>query len=412
MLQKSILASIMFLVSTSWTIAQSIATPDGYAGYAGTTGGGNATPVTVSTASEFKTAVGNDNPAVVVVSGRINLGGDVKVGSNKTIIGADTSAGLYAGAIKLQGTNYIIQNLILGRTPGDVMEVSGGTKAFIHKCSFHDSSDELLSIVRASDNVTVSWCKFYFDFPGSHSFAHLIGSSDSHYMDRGKLHVTMHHNWYSEGVVERMPRVRFGYVHIYNNYYNSLGNNYCIGTGKECHIRVENCLFDNVNQLWFDWGGVASGGVLGWDNLKLVNSTLPTYFSNSYPAFELPYSFSMDSVDDVKSIVMTGAGNVFGNISGVDVTEDAVPSEFRLFPVYPNPFNPEAKISYSVSQPTRINISIFDVNGKLIQNLFNQQVQAGGHSLTWDASYLASGVYFIRLSSEDFSTISKCTLLK
>ena len=286
MLKKFFSIIVMILITVSWTMAQEIAVPDGYAGHAGTTGGGNATPITVSSASEFKTAIDNDNPAVIIVSGRLNLGGDVSVGSNKTIIGADTSAGLYAGAIKLQGTNYIIQNLILGRTPGDVMEVSGGTKVFIHKCSFHDSSDELLSIVRAADSVTVSWCKFYFDFPGSHSFAHLIGSSDSHYMDRGKLHVTMHHNWYSEGVVERMPRVRFGYVHIYNNYYNSLGNNYCIGTGKECHIRVENCLFDNVNQLWFDWGGVASGGVLGWDNLKLVNSTLPTYFSNSYPAFK------------------------------------------------------------------------------------------------------------------------------
>ena len=412
MLQNSILTIMILLITTSLVMAQSIATPDGYAGHMGTTGGGNATPVTVSTASEFKTAVGNNNPAVVIVSGRLNLGGDVTVGSNKTIIGADTSAGLYGGALKIQGTNYIIQNLSFGPTSGDVMEVSGATKVFIHKCEFHDSSDELLSIVRGADNVTVSWCKFYFNSPTSHSFAHLIGNSDSRTSDRGKLHVTMHHNWYDDGVVERMPRVRFGYVHIYNNYYNSSNTNYCIGTGFECHVRVENCIFDNVSQPWKDWGALTSGGEIGWDGLKFVGSTQPTYISNSYPVFELPYSFSMDSVGDVKDIVRAGAGNVFGYIISVDDTHDAIPLEFKVFPVYPNPFNPETKISYSVLHPTRISISVFDVNGRLIRTLFNQNVNAGDHSFIWDASDLTSGVYFIKLSSDNFSKISKCTLLK
>ena len=84
--------------------------------------------------------------------------------------------------------------------------------------------------------------------------------------------------------------------------------------------------------------------------------------------------------------------------ASVDEINNAIPLEFNLSPVYPNPFNQETKISYSASHPTRISISIFDVNGRLIKTLFNQQVKKGEHSLIWDASDLTSGVYLIRLT--------------
>lgn len=280
---------------------------DGYAASAGTTGGGNASPITVSSASDFKSAVGNNNPAVIIVNGRLNVG-TIKIGSNKTIIGADSNAGLYGGDIQVQGSNYIFKNLTFGPSGNDAMEISGGSKVFVTKCTFHDSTDELCSIVRGADFVTISWSKFYFDNSGSHSFAHLISSSDGSTGDRGKLHVTLHHNWYGKGISGRIPRVRFGYVHIYNNYINSPGTGYCIGTGFECHIRVENTHFDDVSNAWKDMGG-ASNGVIGWDNLLFENASQPTYMPNKYPAFDLPYSYNLDSVNDVKSIVTAGAGN-------------------------------------------------------------------------------------------------------
>ena len=169
--------------------------------------------------------------------------------------------------------------------------------------------DELCSIVRQSDYVTVSWCKFYFDSPDDHSFGFLIGNGDDVTADRGKLHVTMHHNWYDNGVKGRQPRVRYGYVHIYNNYYNSNNTDYCIGAGYECHIRVENTHFDNVDDPWADYGGPDSGGQIGWSNLKFEGSSQPSFMSNSFPVFSPPYSFSLDSVDSVESIVRNSAGN-------------------------------------------------------------------------------------------------------
>lgn len=314
-LMRAFMLAALFLVTTTLQ-AQSVISPDGYAGSAGTTGGGNASPITVTSGSAFQSAVSNNNPAVIIVDGLLSIG-NISIGSNKTIIGANTSSGLTGGTVRLQGTNYILQNLTFGPASGDVLEVSGATKVFITKCSFHDSTDELCSIVRAADYVTVSWSKFYFDNPDSHSFAHLIGNSDGATDDDGKLHVTLHHNWYAQGVRGRMPRVRFGYVHIYNNYYNSNSTGYCIGAGFKCHIRVENSYFQNVNNAWADYGAPSSGGVIGWNNLVLDGTSQPTFMSNSYPVFSLPYSFNLTPVNDVQSIVTAGAGNV-GTVSPVD----------------------------------------------------------------------------------------------
>jgi pectate lyase len=284
-----------------------VAVPDGYA--TGTTGGGAATPITVSTPAAFHSAVNNDTPAVIIVQGRLDVG-TVRIGSNKTILGADANSGLYGGIVQVRGTNYIFQNLTIGPSHDDAMEISGARYVFIHKCEFFDGADGNIDIVRQADFVTVSWCKFYYVNQTTHKFVNLIGNGDDVTADAGKLHVTMHHNWYAEGCRERMPRVRYGHVHVYNNYYNSVGNNYCIGIGVHCRIRVENCHFDNVNSPWADYGGVAVDGQIGWSGLKFTSASQPAFIANSFPVFTPPYAYTLTPVDDVKSLVTAGAGNV------------------------------------------------------------------------------------------------------
>ena len=100
--------------------------------------------------------------------------------------------------------------------------------------------DGLLDITNASDFVTVSWNRFI-----NHDKVMLIGSSDSANADRGKLSVTLHHNFF-EDMGQRVARVRFGKVHIYNNFYNiSNPQNYVYswGVGIESAIYAENNFF-------------------------------------------------------------------------------------------------------------------------------------------------------------------------
>jgi pectate lyase len=290
-----------------------VATANGYA--AGTTGGAGGTAVTVSTQAAFKSAAESSASTVITVSGNINLGSDqINVKSNKTIIGANASAGVI-GCLRLSGvSNVIIQNLNItnpsGVGTGDGVEVSGSTKVFITKCQLTDCADGEIDIVRAADNVTVSWCRFRYASQSSHKFVNLIGNGDDVTTDRGKLHVTMHHNWYDAGCTERMPRVRFGQVHCYNNYYAASGSNYCVGVGNESQLKVENCYFLNQSQAWANYSTSTSAqGKINWNSGNVFSGTsVPTWAPNA-EVFTPPYSYTMTVGSGVPSAVTGNAGN-------------------------------------------------------------------------------------------------------
>jgi pectate lyase len=106
--------------------------------------------------------------------------------------------------------------------------------------------DGLLDITNASDLVTVSWNKFL-----EHDKVMLIGSSDNAPLDVWKLRVTLHHNLF-DTLGQRGPRVRFGQVHIYNNYYkvpNADTYQYSWGVGIQSKIYAENNFFCTATEL-------------------------------------------------------------------------------------------------------------------------------------------------------------------
>lgn len=79
---------------------------------------------------------------------------------------------------------------------------------------------------------------------------------------------------------------------------------------------------------------------------------------------------------------------------------------------YPNPFNPITTIVYDTPKESNINLTIFDLTGRKIIELVNERSSPGTHKVTWDASDEPSGIYFARLTSEDYSTTNKLILLK
>jgi pectate lyase len=106
--------------------------------------------------------------------------------------------------------------------------------------------DGLLDITNASDLVTVSWNRFL-----EHDKVMLIGSSDNAPADVNKLRVTLHHNLF-DTLGQRGPRVRFGQVHIYNNYYkvpNADTYQYSWGVGIQSKIYAENNFFCTATEL-------------------------------------------------------------------------------------------------------------------------------------------------------------------
>ena len=292
----------------------------------GTTGGAGGTTVIVGNPADFKTYVeSNDvnDVYIVRVAGTIDLnsvGDMVYIASDKTIEGINTDSTII-GQLGFQdgASNVIIRylnvtNPHVGLDEGDGISVKRGvTNVFITKCNLYDTSDGTLDITHASDYVTVSWCKFYYPYDTGHCFASLVGHNDSDFNDVNHLNVTFHHNWWYSWAKERMPRVRFGQAHVYNNYYNGRSDTgYCIGVGDWAHIRVEGNYFNAVKLPWKQYWDTSNPGEIGWDsNNVFYNVSVPTWSDNNYATiFTPPYDYTLDDANDIPDIVMAGAGNV------------------------------------------------------------------------------------------------------
>jgi pectate lyase len=328
------LGSVTSLVANLAVVAiPAVGVPDGYATLNdGTTGGAGGPTVTVSTLEEFEFYLDDEaGPCVILIQGTINLGGsNVRVRDNKTIIGLGNNATL-VGDLKVDGNNnVIIRNLTFTNPNGagdkDGLTLQDCRNVWVDHCTFVDCDDGSLDISHGADWITVSWCHFYYTNPtADHRFANLVGHSDSSSAeaeDTGKLHVTYHHNWWGQLVHERMPRVRFGRVHVYNNFYNSPGNNNCIRAARDSEILVENNYFDSVKNVWelyrtegldgkvFAVGNIAVNTTwAAGDDSNSIQIPGTDILSNDTNGLNpLPYAYALDAAAGIPGVVTNNAG--------------------------------------------------------------------------------------------------------
>jgi hypothetical protein len=108
----------------------------------------------------------------------------------------------------------------------------------------------------------------------------------------------------------------------------------------------------------------------------------------------------------VKSL---SGGTDFVTFSGID---ESLPSKYELLQNYPNPFNPSTNIEFKIPNFELVTLKIFDILGKEVATLIDEKLQPGSYSLEFDASKLASGIYFYSLTAENFISTKKMILLK
>nr|MCU0405834.1 T9SS type A sorting domain-containing protein [Ignavibacteriaceae bacterium] len=89
-----------------------------------------------------------------------------------------------------------------------------------------------------------------------------------------------------------------------------------------------------------------------------------------------------------------------------------IPENISLSQNYPNPFNPSTRIEYSIPQSGLVTIKIYDILGREVATLVNEEKQRGVYSISFDATGLSSGIYFYRIQFENFVQTKKLTLLK
>ena len=265
----------------------------------------------------------------------------VHVPANTSIIGIE-HAKLKGVDLVLDADNVIIRNIMFEspydyfpswdpndgpdgswNSQYDSVTIRGGTHIWIDHCHFEDGQqptetyfhreyehrDGLVDIVNQADDITMSYNVFE-----RHNKAILIGNSDAKTADDGKLNVTLHHNYF-HNLVQRAPRVRFGKVHVYNNYYQTDDENgayryaYSLGVGKNSKIYAENNVADIDGRTYQDFVKVFGGTEFTAVNNIFNDEKIDAFNEHLSPVAWTPERYiKIDDVSAVKEKVLQHAG--------------------------------------------------------------------------------------------------------
>jgi hypothetical protein len=101
-----------------------------------------------------------------------------------------------------------------------------------------------------------------------------------------------------------------------------------------------------------------------------------------------------------------------GGVVGVKNIESKVPAAYSLSQNYPNPFNPMCNVQFSMYKAGNVRLVVYDVQGREVQKLVNEKLNAGTYEVKFDGSMLSSGVYFYRMATEGFAETKRMLLIK
>lgn len=102
----------------------------------------------------------------------------------------------------------------------------------------------------------------------------------------------------------------------------------------------------------------------------------------------------------------------YGTLTGIQNISSEIPAEFNLYQNFPNPFNPVTNIKFDIAQSSVTRISVYDELGKEVSVLVNESLAPGSYKVKWDGSKFSSGVYYIRMESDNVLITKKIILLK
>lgn len=204
-------------------------------------------------------------------------------------------------------------------------------------------------------------------------------------------------------------------------------------------------LFDSSNsnfRMWYSGGNAAWDGHVGYATAPVTYKALFKYSQSSYnyqftdqsvgiitdwlwdfsdgesSTLRNPlHSYNMQGTYPVTLIVSGPYGSdtstiVINIVNAINDNTDNHPHEYVLMQNYPNPFNPVTTISYQLPKSSVVELSIYNLLGQKVATLVDKKQPAGQYQLQWDASGFASGVYYYKLTTENFQQIKKMLLVK
>jgi len=115
---------------------------------------------------------------------------------------------------------------------------------------------------------------------------------------------------------------------------------------------------------------------------------------------------------DLEDILITENLEMNIMLVSLDESDDEIIAQTSLLGIYPNPFNPETTLSFSLQKAVHTTIEVYNLKGQKIESIVDKQLPAGSHSVTWDAAQQPSGIYLIKFQADNVTQLSKAVLLK
>ena len=138
----------------------------------------------------------------------------------------------------------------------------------------------------------------------------------------------------------------------------------------------------------------------------------PMVYDNDGDGLEAIMVLSPTNDDNAHQTCEVWSNTWIGDQSTVDIDKEVIANQFALFPNYPNPFNPVTTIKFSIPETQQVTLKVYNLMGREVVTLIDQELQAGYHTTKWHASNMASGIYFYKLMSEKKAITQKMLLLK
>ncbi len=161
---------------------------------------------------------------------------------------------------------------------------------------------------------------------------------------------------------------------------------------------------DHDSWVWFDWWELYGSPAVG--------TQIDSIYGWVYHHF---HTYSDSGVSTYKIVPLYEEDIYFTDVSNDDVS--VLPDEYALHQNYPNPFNPSTQIQFDVVSDSKIKLVVYDVMGRYVRTLVNDNLPSGKYTVTWDGKNnarqsVSSGVYFVRMTTKDFVSVKKMSLVR
>jgi hypothetical protein len=166
-----------------------------------------------------------------------------------------------------------------------------------------------------------------------------------------------------------------------------------------------------------DFGGQQHYGAVQNERTNAADYTVRTMWFGFSFMYILDAALPGPGEGQVRNRIMEALVYWMGNETNDNITETETPTAYKLSQNFPNPFNPQTTISFSMREKGHVSLKIYNVAGQLVRTLVNEVKDAGRHRVTWDGksnlgTHAASGVYFYKMETKNFSATHKMVMLR